>query len=76
MTSTKLDLDTYAEADGAKITFNSVYTSNARVLERLIITDVQNGFHPALGYCTPEQLLTYHEEFLESQGVKIDWTKL
>lgn len=59
--SKQLDLDTYAEADGAKITFNSVYTSNARALERLIITDVQNGFHPALGYCTPEQLLTYHE---------------
>ena len=56
-----LDLDTYATAGGETIIFNSVYTSSAPIIERMIITDVANGFHPDLGYCTPEQLLTYHE---------------
>lgn len=56
-----LDLNTYATAGGSTIMFNSAYTYSARIIDRMIITDVAAGYHPDLGYCTPEQLIAYHE---------------
>jgi hypothetical protein len=56
-----LDLDTYATAGGSTIMFNSAYTYSARIIDRMIITDVAAGYHPDLGYCMPEQLIAYHE---------------
>lgn len=59
--SEPMEGNVYAQADGRRITFNTRYTTNRRLLESMVTQNSRDGFHPALGHCSPEELLAFHE---------------
>ena len=51
----------YASASGNKIKLAEHYASDPEGLARNVSADVDSGYHPPLGWCTPAQFLVIHE---------------
>lgn len=51
----------YAYAKGDRIMFNTFYAEHKNRFEASVHADIQAGFHPVLGWCSPAELLAFHE---------------
>lgn len=51
----------YAYAKDNRIMFNTLYMTHRTKFEQSIRDDIAAGFHPELGWCSPAELLAFHE---------------
>lgn len=61
VTTLPIMLGAYAYAGNRRIVFNDLYMSSAILVEYMVHNDVEQGFHPPLGECSPASFLAYHE---------------
>lgn len=53
--------EVYGYAKDGRIMFNTLYMSDRAKFEQSIRADIAEGFHPALGWCSPAELMAFHE---------------
>ncbi|QRY51754.1 hypothetical protein [Mycolicibacterium septicum] len=61
VTTSFLPMGMYAGAGGRMIMFNDLYFSWPDVVNGMLHYDVDHGFHPPLGRCSPAEFIAYHE---------------
>lgn len=61
VTSEVEPIGVYAYAARPKPAFNDLYLSHPAIFNSMIHYDVEHGFHPSLGICSPAEFVAYHE---------------
>lgn len=61
VTSIRSGFGIYAYAGSRRIAFNDLYMSQPDIVNAMIRYDVEQGFHPPLGKCSPAGFLAIHE---------------
>lgn len=51
----------YGYAKNNRIMFNTLYMADRAKFEQAVYEDIAVGFHPELGWCSPAELLAFHE---------------